>query len=314
MNETLPDNYDSVQGFHLTKSGIHGRMARLGPALDAIVKRHKYPEPVAALIGEALVLTVVLAYTLKYDGIFTLQTKADGPVAMLVVDLAKGGHLRAYAQVDEERLKHAGVRSALLLGKGYLAFTVDQGAHTDRYQGIVELIGRNMAACVQNYFRQSEQLDTAFRVHVRQNEQGMWQAGALMVQRLPEGGGYAANSNIAVGEPDSEARAEDWRRTVALMETTRDEEFLDAQLDAPRLINRLFHEEGLDMSESHGLRDQCRCSRPRVAMVLSSLKEGELRDVEVNGKLQVTCEFCSTIYEFDRDQLQQLVAGPGVRE
>lgn len=307
----LPDH---VQGFFLARSGIRGRCVRLGLALDAIITRHAYPDAVAALLAESITLAVMLAYMLKYEGIFTLQTRGDGPVEFLVVDLAKGGHLRGYAKFDAEKVRLAGVGSALLLGKGHLAFTVDQGGQMDRYQGVVEIIGRDMAACVKNYFRQSEQIDTAFRVHVGKDAQGRWCAGGLMLQRLPEGGGYAANNNLTEGMPTPEEREEDWHRANALMETSSDAELFDGGLETARFLTRLFHEENLELDAPQPLADQCRCSRGRVAMVLSSLKQGELRAMLVNGKVEVTCEFCSTAYHFDESQLDQLVAGPGVRE
>ena len=312
MQENSETSIDTIQGFHLVKSGIRGRIVRLGPELHKIIDRHGYPPDVASLLAETLALTAVLAFALKYEGVFSLQTKGDGPVSMIVADLARDGAMRGYAQYDAEKLKYAGVRSALLLGKGHLAFTVDPGGGMQRYQGIVDLIGRDMAACVQNYFRQSEQLDTAFRIHTAQNDHGVWQSCAIMLQRIPDGGGYAANNNEAGGAPASEERAEDWRRSTILMGTTTDSEMLDASLSLPQLLMRLFHEEQLELGDSYGLRDQCRCSRARVAMVLSTLPSAELQDMMVDNKVEVTCEFCSSSYEFDKEQLEKLAAGPGV--
>jgi molecular chaperone Hsp33 len=315
MTENKETFTDTIQGFHLVKSGIRGRVVRLGPELAKIIDRHKYPPDVAALLAETLALTAVLAYALKYEGMFTLQTKGDGPVSMVVADLGRDGAMRGYAQYDAEKLKYAGVKSALLIGKGHLAFTVDPGGNAQqRYQGIVDLIGRDMAACVQNYFRQSEQLDTAFRIHIVQDKDGNWNAAAMMVQRIPDGGGYAANNNEAGGPPASEERAEDWRRTNILMGTTTDSEMLDVTLPLPQLLTRLFHEEQLECGEAFTLKDQCRCSRQRVAMVLSTLPPAEMQDMMVEGKVEVTCEFCSSSYEFDKEQLEKLAAGPGIRE
>lgn len=305
---------DTIQGFHLVKSGIRGRIVRLGPELSKIIERHKYPADVAGLLAETLALTAVLAYALKYEGVFTLQTKGDGPIGLMVADLGKDGAMRAYAQYDAEKLKYAGVHSALLIGKGYLAFTVDPGNGGQRYQGIVDLIGRDMASCVQNYFRQSEQLDTAFRIHVAQNQTNGWDVGAIMLQRIPDGGGYAANNNEAGGAFASQEHAEDWQRTTILMDTTTDSEMLDSGLALPDLLNRLFHEEQLELGEAYHLKDQCRCSRQRVAMVLSTLPANELQDMMVDNKVDVTCEFCSSSYEFDKEQLEKLAAGPGIRD
>lgn len=308
------ENTDCVQGFHLACTGIRGRLVRLGPALDAIVKRHKAPEAVGALLAECLALTAALATALKFDGVFTLQIKGDGPVSLLVADLSRGGALRGYAQFDAGKVKLAGVRSALLLGKGHLAFTVDQGPQTERYQGIVDLIGRDMAECVQTYFRQSEQIDTAFRMHAVHDKKPGWSAGVIMLQRIPLGGGYAANSNIRQGDPSQEEWDEGWRRTSILMATATDAEMLGTALKPEKLLHRLFHDEGLELGETLALRDECRCSRPRVAMVLSTLSADELHGMMVDGKVRVQCEFCSQTYDFDEEQMKKIEPGPGLRE
>ena len=77
---------DTVMPFEVAKLDLRGRVVRLGPAVDEILSRHAYPQPVAKLLGEALVLTVMLGSALKIDGRFILQTQGDGPVRMLVVD------------------------------------------------------------------------------------------------------------------------------------------------------------------------------------------------------------------------------------
>src|SRR5258708_28363460 len=135
---------DLVQPFQIEPTALRGRLVRLGPAVDTIITRHDYPEPVATMLGEAIALAVILAGALKYDGVFTLQTKGDGPLHLMVADVTTAGALRGYAQYDEARLQKVlsarrpgGANSVpRLLGAGYIAFTVDQGEHTERYQGI----------------------------------------------------------------------------------------------------------------------------------------------------------------------------------
>src|SRR6516162_329899 len=190
---------DLVQPFRIDPFALRGRLVRLGPTIDRILSPHAYPEPVAAMLGEAITLAVVLAGALKYDGIFTLQTKGDGPIRLIVADVSTSGALRGYAQYDEAKLENAlsGARMTAmlsvprLLGSGYIAFTVDQGEDTDRYQGIVELAGTTLAECAQHYFRQSEQIQAGIKLSVgRAGHHGAWRAGGLMLQRVPPEGGY----------------------------------------------------------------------------------------------------------------------------
>ena len=186
---------DHVVPFEVAPLDMRGRSVQLGRLLDQILARHDYPEPVARLLAEAIVLTVLLGTSLKFEGKFILQTRSDGPVDMLVADFSTPKALRAYARFDEERLAAAiaagEVGPEKLLGKGVLALTIDQGAHTQRYQGIVELDGTSMEEVARIYFRQSEQIPTDVRLSVAKmvipGEAGEhWRAGGLIAQFLPE--------------------------------------------------------------------------------------------------------------------------------
>jgi molecular chaperone Hsp33 len=299
----MPSTDDLIQPFKIEGQDVRGRLVRLGPLVDSVLSRHRYPETVAALLAEMLALAAALAAALKYEGVFTLQTKGDGPIRMMVADVTSAGDVRGYAQYDGERLAAMGaaaggaVRSVpRLLGAGYLAFTVDQGQHTERYQGIVELAGATLADCVHHYFRQSDQLDAAVKIAAGRAGEG-WRAGALMLQRLPTTAGAADE-------------AEDgWRRLLAFMASSTADELLDASLRPADLLYRLFHEDGVRVFTPADLQAGCRCSRERVERVLRSLPEAELAELTVDGAIAATCEFCSAVYRFSEAEVAALRRG-----
>lgn len=297
---TSPD--DLVQPFQIEASRLRGRFVRLGAELDGILSRHAYPDPVAHILAETLSLAVLLASMLKYEGIFTLQTKGDGPVRLMVADVTSVGDVRAYAQFDADAVAKATDDAAIapapaLLGKGHIAFTVDQGAHTDRYQGIVELYGKTLADCVQHYFRQSEQIDTGISVAV-DNPDGVWRAGAIMVQRLPEEGGVPAPAS------DTE---DDWRRAMVLLTTLTGDELSNPGLSPSDVLFRVFHEDGVRVWPARPLRFGCRCSRERVEGMLAQLPRAEVEDLKLDdGRVEVVCQFCSSAYHFDDADLQRV--------
>ncbi len=279
---------DFIQPFQIEGHGMRGRLVRLSRVADTILGQHAYPDPVARLLAEMLALAAVLAAALKYEGVFTLQATGDGPVRMLVVDLSSEGAMRGYAQFDPDKLAKVALAVASLprlMGAGYLAFTVDQGMHSDRYQGIVELSGGTLVECVQYYFRQSEQLQAALKVAAECHADG-WRVGAMMLQCLPTQG--------LAGDSSDDA----WRRALALMASCGDRELLDADLAAEDLFYRLFHEEGVRAFAKQGIEARCRCSSERVTLMLRSLTPDELRDLSVQGRIVVTCEFCNGKYEF----------------
>src|SRR5438876_997836 len=139
---------DTVLPFAVEALDLRGRVVRLGPAVDTILRSHAYPAPVAKLLGEAIVLTVLLGSVLKFEGRFILQTQTDGPVNMLVVDFRTPGSVRGCARFDKDGVAAAiaagKVDAGALLGRGHLAMTIDQGPELSRYQGLVALEGKDL--------------------------------------------------------------------------------------------------------------------------------------------------------------------------
>ena len=163
---TIAASDDFVRSFRLDAAGVRGQHVRLGNALNTVLEQHDYLAPVSRLLGELIALSALLASTVKYDGVFTVQTRGDGPLGMMVADVTSTGALRGYADFDQTAIAAAladgeGDSVPHLLGAGHLAFTVDQGPDTERYQGIVALEGASLSECAHNYFRQSEQIATA---------------------------------------------------------------------------------------------------------------------------------------------------------
>lgn len=307
---------DCVLPFSVDALDLRGRLARLGPALDAILTRHAYPEPVALLLGEAAVLTVLLGTALKIDGRFQLQTRTDGIVDMIVVDFDAPDRLRAFARFNSDRLAEAGNPGpAGLLGKGHLAFTIEQGAEVSRYQGVAPIAGGSLEQAAGVYFQQSEQIPTFIRLAAGQvvTPQGArWRAGGLLAQFLPHSPerrrladfhpGDAPEGHVVEERPEDEA----WLEARALAATVEDHELLDPGLPPEDLAYRLFHERGVKAFPAQTVRESCRCSDERVETMLRSFSQKERDDmVGDDGMIGVTCEFCSTLRRYDPRDLAE---------
>jgi molecular chaperone Hsp33 len=304
---------DLVLPFRTVRSGVIGRLVRLGPAVDEILSHHAAPEPVSQTLGEAVALTAMLGTALKIDGKLTLQTKTDGLLDFLVVSYEPPGRLRAYARYDKKRVGDNDIDPGDLLGAGHLAITIDPGEEMERYQGIVALDGDGVGEAALSYFRQSEQLPSFIRLavarHYTAGENGspgrwQWRAGGLMIQHLPSVGGNDPDAEaFAVDDPESE-QDDDWERTRILASTVEDHELLDPTLAPDRLLYRLFHEEGVRAFPAAPIEAYCRCSRERVAAFLASFGAPELADMrEPDGSISVTCEFCTKTYRFAPDEI-----------
>ena len=277
---------------------MRGRLVRLGPLADALLTRHISADAVTRQLGEALALTAGLASALKYRGSFSLQAKGDGPISMLVVDCTDQGELRGYVRADAARLSQYGKNPSAraLLGRGYLAFTCDQGEEMERYQGIVPIEGADLTEMTGTYFATSEQLRTHLRLACARTGTG-WRATAFIMERVAGEGG--------IGEELDEVEQDDaWQTAVALASTLKDSEMLDDALPPEALLHRLFHQEGLEVGQSRALAYGCRCSRSRLAQVLEGFPMPDLDHMAEAGVITMTCEFCNYGFRFDREGIR----------
>ncbi|MBX3598757.1 MAG: Hsp33 family molecular chaperone [Rhizobiaceae bacterium] len=305
---------DHVVPFEVGPLDVRGRTVQLGPLLDELLGRHNYPEPVAQLLAQACVITVLLGTSLKFSGKFIVQTRTDGPVDMLVADFTTPGSVRAYARFDSERVAAAiekgDTSPEQLLGQGVLALTIDQGQFTQRYQGIVALDGISLEEAAKVYFRQSEQIPTDIKLsvakQVRRGEGGgeHWRAGGIIAQFLPQAPERMQLGDLPGGDGDvqgeADAQVDDaWQEVLMLLATVEPVEMVDPMVGAERLLYRLFHEHGVRVFDSVPVADECSCSREKIEGVLQGFSAEEIEHSTVDGAIKVDCEFCSKSYVFE---------------
>ena len=295
VTQTFTD--DLVAPFQIEAQPVRGRIVRLGPAVDEVLGRHDYPDAVANLLGEACALAALVGASLKFEGRLIVQAQGDGPVAYVVVDYDTAGHLRGYCRFDPERVAEASQGFArpgagTLLGKGVFIMTVDPGPDMDRYQGVTPIEGETLALCAETYFAQSEQTPTRVRLAVGQADNGQgsrWRAGGLLIQNIAE--------DMARG-----STAEAWNTAQALFETVGEDELIDPTVASETLLWRLFHEDGVRMFPAKALTGFCRCSEEKIVGMLRSFPADERADmVEDDGRIRVTCEYCSRVYTLAPD-------------
>lgn len=290
---------DLAAAFQIEGWPVRGRIVRLGETIDAILSAHDYPEPVAALLGEACALAALVGSSLKFEGRLIVQAQGDGPVRYVVADYDTDGQMRGYCRFDEEAVAAAsqgfarpGART--LLGQGVFVMTLDRGPDFERTQGITPIEGESLSLAAEHYFQQSEQIPTKVRLAVGSvvTDEGVgWRAGGALIQ-------------LIAGDAARGSTEEAWDRSRALFQTLADDELLDPTITPEILLFRLFHEDGVRLEDARALVAQCRCSRERIAGMLTSFDPVERADmVEADGKIRVTCEYCATVYELEPEEI-----------
>jgi molecular chaperone Hsp33 len=306
---------DTVLPFQLDRTSTRGRVARLDGVLQQVLAQHDYPPVIEGLIAEATLLTALIGQTIKLRWKLSLQIRGNGPVRLIATDYygpqkdGAPGRIRAYASFDKDRLGEKAVPFDLI-GSGYFAILIDQGAGTVPYQGITPLAGGSLAASAQTYFAQSEQLPTRFGLSFGQSqspgEAMHWRAGGVMLQQMPESSleaqhGGSGEDGLLLAEDILEGdAAEDWNHVNILLDSAEDIELIGPSVQPTELLLRLFHQDGPRVFDAQPVEFGCTCSADRVRDTMSIYSAKDIAHMTTDeGIVTADCQFCGAHYEFD---------------
>jgi molecular chaperone Hsp33 len=284
---------DCLRRFVFEHFPVRGHLVHMDASWLALLEHRIYPPAIRDTLGEALAASVLLAATVKFDGVLSLQLQGDGPLYLMLAQCSHGLGVRGVARFrDDIRTRDIGE----LAGHGNLTVTLENEDTQQRYQGIVPLSGARLSECLQVYFEHSEQLPTRLWLHA--DDKGAY---GMLLQRLPQ--------------KSEDATVEDaWKRVQLIGDTLTPQEL--GSLHDGEILRRLFNEDDVRVFEPAPVFFRCRCSRERVSGMLRALGEAESRSVVAEqGQVEVRCDFCNRAYVFDAIDIEQLfksdVAGDG---
>ena len=278
---------DLLQRFTFDNTHVRGELVGLRQTLADIFSRQSYSEPVNNLLGELLAAAALLSATVKIEGLLTLQVQTDGPIRALLAETSHDGKLRGIVRMDETQDASSG---SLLGSNGQLVITIDPDKGR-RYQGIVPLEGDNIAACLEGYFKQSEQLGTRIWLAC---ENGV--AAGMLLQELPELGEVQEGIDA---DPDA------WDRLTHLASTIRADELLHLEND--QILHRLYHEEQVRLYPLSPLKFSCSCSKDRLSVALTHLGYEQCQEIiDEQQKIRADCQFCGQHYSFTQSDVNGL--------
>lgn len=279
---------DVQQKFMVDSCDARGQLVQLDDTWTEATARTQYPPAIKQVLGEAFVAATLLASTIKFDGKMTFQVRGDGPIYLLVVQVTNEGKVRGLARWNSEpaseKLPQAFGEDARLI------ITIEANRNAEPYQGIVPLEGDDLATALQTYFKTSEQLPTELYLAVSETT-----ASGLLIQKLPV-------------EERTFHDADGWQRARVMCETLTPDELCNE--NAQTLLHRLFHEEQVRLFEAHSVSFHCSCSRERTDGMLKGLGKAEVDGiVQEQGSVEITCEFCDTLYAYDAVDVAALFKG-----
>ncbi|MGQ4276527.1 Hsp33 family molecular chaperone HslO [Pseudidiomarina sp. E22-M8] len=270
---------DQLYRYTFSEQDVRGELVQLSSSYQRMLQGHNYPAPVQRLLGELMATTALLSATLKFEGHINLQVQGDGPINFIAVNGSHEQDLRGLARVradiadDENDFRR-------LFGKAVMVITItpEQG---ERYQGVVDANADSLATVVENYFAQSEQLQTRIWLHA----DGEYAAG-MMLQVLP-----AAGNDLTA-----------FQHLETLTTTMTANELFT--LHGEEVLHRLYHEERVELYGAQRVAFHCGCSRERTLSALASVSPEEITEMlREDGEIVMTCDYCLTDYRFTETDL-----------
>jgi molecular chaperone Hsp33 len=292
---------DCLHRFIFEQYPIRGHLVHLDAAWLALTLHREYPAAIRDTLGEAVAASLLLAATVKFQGVLSLQLQGDGPVHLMLAQCTGGLGVRGLARY-RDGVYAAGTGASAkadrivdLIGAGNLTVTLETDDGAQRYQGIVPIAGQRLAESLQVYFENSEQLPTRLWLHADASG-----ASGMLLQKLP-----LADASPGTEAVDAAAVEDAWQRVQLIGETLTPKE-LQTLADA-EILRRLFNEDDVRLFEPAPVYFRCRCSRERVSRMLQALGDAETRSVLAErGEVEVRCDFCNRAYVFDAVDVAQL--------
>lgn len=286
----MENHQDALQRFVFESTPVRGNIVNLSQTFKQALHQQKMPSGLRRSLGELMAASALLSATLKMRGSLVLQIQSKGLLKLLVVECNSEFGIRATAKWDEAVTDAQDLFE--LIEQGQCMITLDPKDEGQAYQGIVPLEGNSISEVLENYMLRSEQIDT--RIWLSCNGES---AAGMLLQKLPE----TVNQITTTHDLDT------WNRVCQLANTLTDSELLN--LPAETLLTRLFHQEEVRLFEQSPTQFYCSCSRESVANMLRMLGSEELESIiEERGEIEVNCDFCNTLYRFDKIDAAQLLA------
>ena len=168
---------DTLHRFIFENIPARGLIVQLNDCWKALQSRKDYPAVVQQQLGEFIAANALLAASLKLNGSMTMQIQSDGPINLMVMECNSEKQIRGLAKYHEDV---SGDNLSELFGDGQLVITIDNAKSNERYQGIVELKGEKISHALENYLKQSEQLETFLFLAANENN-----ACGILIQKMP---------------------------------------------------------------------------------------------------------------------------------
>lgn len=276
---------NTINRFLFKDLDIRGQHLSLIDTWQDMIQNRGYSVLVRQLFGELSALAIFLANGIKHKGKLTLQVQGSGIVSLLLVEITSDLKIRGMVRSDSTIEEDDSLDK--ILGEGQIIATLYNSQTDHSFQSLVPINQKGLIATFEDYFFQSEQLES--RLWVSSTQENLC---AMLLQKMPE-----------ADQHDSEG----WHRVGTLSDTITQDEL--NSLDAESLLHRLFHEETLQLFNADWVGYECEKNKERFEKIIYDLGEQDARDLlKERGEIAIHNEICNEHLFFDEQDVDRIFA------
>ncbi|MDE6661677.1 MAG: Hsp33 family molecular chaperone HslO [Anaeroplasmataceae bacterium] len=260
---------------------------------------HKLWPTSCAALGRCLTIASIMSCTYKSGEHLTIKVCGDGPIGQITME-ATDGKVRGFVHNPGVYLsyKNGKLNVGDAVGRnGYIEVIKDLHMRTP-FSSSSELVSGEIAEDFTYYFAKSEQIPSSVGLGVLIDPDGkVLSAGGFLLQIMP---GCKEETLLKLEK--------------RLAELKSCSEMISEGYSAEEMISEIT-EGDYELLETKELSYFCPCSKDRFRKGLMSLGRLELEDIlNVDHKASITCNFCGKSYEFNSDELQDMITALALKE
>ena len=259
-------------------------------------KLHDLSPVTTAALGRVLTITALIGSEMKNKtDKLTIQIKGNGPIGKMVAVSDNYPHVKAcitnpHADLPLNEFGKLDVGGAVGY-KGFINVIKDIGLK-EPYVGISPLTSGEIADDFANYFQTSEQKQTAVALGVLVDKDGVRASGGYIITPMPD----ATEEEIAQVEQ-------------SIFQAGAMSKMLDSNLSLKEIAQKITGDKNVKvMDASIEPVYECGCNKEKFAEGLITLGKEQLTElIEEDGKAEIQCQFCNQRYNFNKEELEDIL-------
>ncbi len=288
---------DRLHSFLLADGSIRGAIVQSTRMVNEMRANHDLGVVETLLLGHTYIAAALLTSNLKGNDRLSLSVKCSGPVKGIDVDSNAFGEVRGFLKNSHIDIKNPEKVKSLsqFFGAGFLTMTKYLEDAKSPYSGKIMIEHGSIAEDLANYFLQSEQTPTGFKLSINFDSNGeVTGAGGIFLQALPD-----ADSGKLI-------QAEKILQNIeSSNKNSSDKSFTD-KTDPENLISESFKELNPVFIGNRRIEFFCRCSKKNMGNYVSKLPKKEIDSIiaESAFPLETTCHHCNSVYGFSKEEIE----------